>query len=86
MYILNLNLPEGYTTEQIPAPLNLVNTDKSAQFHYSVNQSGNMIQVMYQLTINKAIFLPSEYEELKSFFQMVVLKEKEAVIIKKARP
>jgi hypothetical protein len=86
MYMMNLNIPEGYTIEQIPEPVSLVNSDRSAQFRYSVSQNGNLIQVMYQLNIKKTIFLPEEYEELKSFFQMVVLKEKEAVILKKARP
>ena len=86
MYILNLNLPEGYEVEQLPAAINLVNSDKSALFRFSAAQTGDMIQIMYQLSVKKPLFLQQEYEELRTFYQMMVVKESESIILKKANP
>lgn len=82
MYIMTLNLPEGYEAEQLPKPIKLVNTDKSATFQYSAVQSGNTIQVMYRLILNKPRFMQDEYEELRSFYTHVFNKQHESIILR----
>lgn len=86
MYILTLNIPEGYVAEQLPKPIRLVNTDKSALFTYSVTQNGNVIQLMSKMTIKKPVFLQNEYEELRDFYSIIVNKEAEPIILKRANP
>lgn len=86
MYVMSLSLPEGYVVEKLPESVRLVTPDKSASYQYRAVHSGNKIQVMYQFSIKKAVYRPDEYQELKSFYNVVVSKETEPIIIKKVQP
>lgn len=86
MYVLSLNIPDGYVAEQLPAPIKLVNTDKSATFQCNVNQTGASLQLMYRMSINKPVFYQKEYEELRRFYSIIVNKESEPIILKKVSP
>ena len=85
-YFMSVILPEGYEITQMPEPIQLVTTDKSGIFQYQAAQNGNMLQVMYRLSINKPVFLQEEYLELKTFFSLVVQKQSEPVVITKSQP
>ena len=86
MFNLNLTIPEGYVAEQLPAPIRLVTTDKSGVFMYNVAQNGNVIQVMYQMSTTKPLYLESEYAELRYFFDIIVNKESEPIVLRRAEP
>ena len=86
IYVLNLKVPQGFVTQQLPEPIRLVNTDKSASFTYSVTQDGNIIRILYSLGINKPVFLPGEYSELRALYDIVVNKGSEPIILKRAEP
>lgn len=86
IFMLQLELPEGYGVEQLPKPVRLVNTDNTASFQYSVSQIGSKVQVMYRLQIKKPTFIMSEYEELKLLYDIIVNKEAEPLILKRVSP
>jgi len=83
-YVLNLKLPEGYEVESIPDQLRITLPDKSISFSYSVSltQQGG-IQVLNRFNIKRSYFPPEEYEDLKSFFNMIVEKHAEQIVLKK---
>lgn len=83
MSIINLNLPEGYTVEQLPEPISLITRDNAAAFSYRSMQNGQNIQLVISLEIKKPLFIENEYEELKMFFNLIVQKEQENIILKK---
>ena len=83
MYILNLNIPEGMEVHQLPTPIKLVTADKSVSYQYRVSLSGNTIQVMIKMNTSKPMYLQAEYEELRSFFNFIVNKESEPIILKR---
>jgi hypothetical protein len=86
LYILTLNIPEGYVAEQLPAPIRLVTSDNSGVFQMNVTQLGSSLQLMYMMTIKKPVFLQSEYDELRGFYKLIVNKEAEPIILKRANP
>ena len=86
MYVLSLTLPDGYEVEQLPSSVHYCTQDKSGVFKYKAVHSGNAIQIMYQMSIKKPLFLQNEYDELRSFYNLIVSKESEPVIIKEAQP
>lgn len=86
MYILTLTIPAGYVAEQLPKPINLVTSDKSALFQYNVSQNGSVIQLLSKMTIKKPVFLQDEYEELRDFYSIIVNKGSEPIILKRANP
>jgi hypothetical protein len=81
---LNLNLADGWIIEQLPKSVRMSITDKSASFTYSILANGNQIQLAFRLLINKPVYIQTEYEELKSFFDELVKKQNEMIVLKKA--
>jgi len=53
------------------------------KFQYSVTQADNKIAITFRLSIDKPLFVPSEYPNLKDFFNLVINKEAEQIILKK---
>ncbi len=86
MYVLIMNIPEGYVVEQLPTPIKLVTSDKSGVFQMNVTQIGSSLQLMYIMTINKPVFPQDEYDELRGFYSIIVNKEAEPIILKRANP
>lgn len=83
MSIINLVIPEGYSVEQLPESVSAVLEDNSAAYRYQAQQIGRNIQVMINFEIRKPVFIENEYEELKMFFNLMVQKEQENIILKK---
>ena len=57
--------------------------EKGGKFSYSVKIQGNKILVLSQFKISKNLFLPTEYQALKEFYNIVVAKQSEQVVLKK---
>lgn len=79
-----ITLPEGYTVSELPKPLIIKMPDNSALFRFQVVQSGNGLFVTTGLTIKKSHFLPEEYESIKQFYQMIIDKQNELVVLDKS--
>jgi hypothetical protein len=82
IYAAKFAFPEEYTIEQIPEACRMYITDKSASFSYQVVLMGKCIQVIFQYSVNKAMFLPQEYPDLKEFYNQMVIKLAEPIILK----
>ncbi len=83
MKTVQITLPENYKVEELPKPVAFVLPDKSARFTFSAIQYGNIITFTSIFQIQKDLYLPVEYANLKEFYNMVVNKEQEQVILKK---
>jgi hypothetical protein len=83
MSIFSLLLPEGYKVEQLPESVSMVTQNNSATFQYRTQQTGQYIQMVILYEIKKPVFFEVEYEELKMFFNLIVQKEQENIILKK---
>jgi hypothetical protein len=83
IYMLTLNLPEGYQVDQVPKPLVIKLPDNAASCTYQVSSTPNSVQIMYKFVINKVVFLPTEYGQIKKFYDAVVKKQAELVVLKK---
>jgi hypothetical protein len=83
MKTVQITLPENYKVEELPKPVAYVLPDKSARFTFSAIQYGNIITFTSIFQIQKDLYLPGEYANLKEFYNMAVNKEQEQVILKK---
>lgn len=83
MHSISITVPEGYAVEELPEPMIVNMQDKSAKLMYSINQLGNKIQITSVFAVNKTIVLPDQYPYLKQFFDILVDKQKDQVILKK---
>lgn len=81
---LSIQLPEGWRVEELPKSVRMALPDKSAIIQYnSVSANENTIQIAFRFTINKPVYLQNEYTDLKVFFDEIVKKQSEMIILKK---
>ena len=83
-YTISIELPQGYAVESIPKPINLVTGDGIGSFKYSIANVGNKIQLSASATINFAIVSVEYYEVLKDFYQKIIEKESEKIVLVKS--
>jgi hypothetical protein len=82
-YVLNVLLPEGYEVSEVPRPCSIVLPDKSGRFTYNMSVKGNSVQLMANFDITKTLFVESEYLLIKEFYNQVIAKQMEVIMLKK---
>lgn len=82
-YLFEYNLPAGYAVESMPKPIIMKLPDNSMMISYSIQNSDNKIKIVYKRTINKILYLPDEYQDIKEFYNQMVKKHGEQIILKK---
>jgi hypothetical protein len=82
-YTFSYTIPEGYTVESLPPSVSLKMPDSSVSVSYTIKKADNKIRLEYSFNVNKILFLPDQYKALKDFYDQVVKKHAEQVILKK---
>lgn len=83
VFELTLEIPEGYMVDELPKGQKMALPEKSAMFEYSVSVAGNKLLLTNKFSINKPLFVYSEYQGLKDFYNQIVAKHAEQVVLKK---
>ncbi|MDY2585740.1 transglutaminase domain-containing protein [Winogradskyella aquimaris] len=84
--IININFPEGYVAESIPESLILKLPEDLGEFLFSPKIVGNNINLTVSVELNKSMMGPETYPYLKEFFNQMVNKQKEQIVLVKAEP
>lgn len=82
-YIGKFTIPEGYELDELPQNKILMMPGNAAKFLYSASVTGNVVSIVRTLSINKSLFLQTEYPNLREFYNQVVAKESEQIVLKK---
>lgn len=82
-YLFNYTLPEGYKVEEQPKNVVLALPNKAGQFTYSISTLGSTIMVISKVVINQPSFRAADYPFLKEFYNQVVAKHAEQIVLKK---
>ncbi|MBC3539624.1 DUF3857 domain-containing protein [Rufibacter sediminis] len=82
-YVFNYQLPEGYELEELPKPATLSLPNNAAKFTYVAQMADGKLQIMSKLSINKTFFDASEYGNLREFYNRLVAKHAEKIVLKK---
>jgi hypothetical protein len=70
----------------MPKPMVLkLNDEEEGMFEYRISESGGSISLRTRLRIKRTVFAPEEYELLREFFNMVVAKQNEQIVLKKKK-
>lgn len=85
-YMYKYTIPEGYVVEEVPKSIAIALPQNAARYTYVITVSGNQIQVMSKFSINKIIFGSEEYLVLKNFYDQVIAKQAEQIVLKKSTP
>ncbi|HEX7845569.1 MAG TPA: transglutaminase domain-containing protein [Chitinophagaceae bacterium] len=86
-YSFILTIPEGYIADELPKPVTFkMNEAGDAIFEYAVSRSSdNTIKVQYKLETKKTFFQTTEYDTLREFYNLVVAKQAEQIVLKKRK-
>lgn len=84
IYSAKIEIPEGYKVEEAPATKVFALPGGAGKYVYSVTILGNTVNVTSQLTIAKNTILPADYPIFREFYAMVVAKQAEQIVVKKA--
>jgi transglutaminase-like putative cysteine protease len=82
-YNIMIEIPEGYVVETLPASMNIATGDNIGTFKYVIGATGNKIQISITSDINTAIVSADYYPMLKEFFQKMIDKQNEKIVLKK---
>jgi uncharacterized protein len=82
-FIFYLDIPEGYTVEQLPKNIKMALAQNTASLQMMSTMNENKVQVLFKLFINKSIYYQTEYLDLKAFFDELVKKQAEMLVLKK---
>ncbi len=83
-YQLHLTIPQGYVIDELPENKNFAIEDKSGFFLYQTSQLGDKIIITTRFSIDKPLFVQTEYQSIKEFFDIVIAKQSEQIVLKKA--
>jgi hypothetical protein len=82
-YLINVKIPEGYQVESMPENILLKLPDDIGGFSFSVSKNENFIQLSVNEEINTAIIPSMYYESIKEYYNQVVSKQNEKIVLTK---
>ncbi len=81
--VVTFILPKGYSVEELPKAVALALPGNAGRFTFAVSAGEHELQVTSRLQLRKPTFAPDEYPALRAFFDNVVAKHAEQVVLKK---
>ncbi|MEM6806295.1 MAG: DUF3857 domain-containing protein, partial [Bacteroidota bacterium] len=82
-HMIGIRLPEGYEVAQAPSPIRVLLPNDGGSFTYNVLEMGNIIHFTSAIHINQTTYAPEEYSGIRDFFEYVVSKHQEDIVIRK---
>ncbi len=83
-YMITFDIPKGYVVEEVPKNTLVRLSNNGGQFKYIVNVMNNKVTVVSTISINQTMFLADEYEYIKAFFEHIVTKQAEKIVLKQS--
>jgi hypothetical protein len=82
-YTVNIDIPVGYVVETLPKSTQINMEENLGSFKFMSNASGNKIQLSITHQINTPIVSSEYYSMLKEYYQGMITKETEKIVLKK---
>jgi hypothetical protein len=82
LHVFALQIPAGATIAKEPNGEMYELPDKSAGLSLSITQNADIIQLSLVVKINKLHFEANEYTALKAFFDKIIAKQAETIVVK----
>ncbi len=81
-YKINIAVPRGYKVEYLPKNDIIRFNNNDGEFTYLAREVGSMLQFILTLKLNKTLVLQEEYQNIRQFYQSILDKKQEEVILK----
>lgn len=83
VYMCRIRVPEEYQVDELPKPQVMALPANAGKYTYSITQVGSTLNVVSSFQINRSIFDQTEYPTLREFYNQVVAKQAEQIVLKK---
>ncbi len=83
IYTCRITLPDGYVIDEMPKSKMFMLPNNAAKYFYNATQMGNSINITSSFQINKTLFVQNEYPQLREFYNQLVAKEAEQIVLKR---
>jgi len=83
-YMMNFDIPKGYVVDELPKSGIISLPGNAAKYTYTISSSDGKVQLMVKLSISKLYYFGDEYKELREFYNKIVAKEGELIVLKKS--
>ena len=83
IYVMSFELPEGFAVEELPEVQKMMLPENAGRFTYTVKQLDNTVQLTVRFKIDNPFFNFEQYPYLKEFYNQIVEKEAEQVVLKR---
>ncbi len=80
---INITIPKGFKVEAIPEKMTIGLPDGLGKFTYDIKPLGDMLQFSCTKEINKSLIPPNYYASLKEFYNQMLIKHNEKVVLSK---
>lgn len=82
-YLITINIPDGYQIESVPESLALKLPEEIGSYMYNITAKENQIQVKLTSEIKSPLISAEGYEMIKTYFQQIVQKNSEKIVLTK---
>jgi hypothetical protein len=83
VFSYKLTVPDNYSIDELPKSKVLALPENSGRFIFNSIANGNVINITSIFSINKGMFSQLEYPALREFYNQVVAKQAEQIVLKK---
>lgn len=80
--IVNIQLPTNLQVVEIPKSVKMKLGENDGSFTYQIGIKNNLLNLKFSYSINKEVFIPTEYPNLKEFYNQIIAKHAEPIILK----
>ncbi|MCB0491331.1 MAG: DUF3857 domain-containing protein [Cyclobacteriaceae bacterium] len=81
--IMKMKIPNGYLVEELPAPMAVGLPERGGRYIYNIANSNGEIVLTSLLTISKGLYSQLEYPHLREFYNQIIAKQAEVIVLKK---
>jgi hypothetical protein len=82
-YNITIKIPEGYTVETLPAKAVINMEEDLGSFKFNISTTDNVLQLAISHQINQPIVATEMYPMLKDYYQAMIAKQTEKIVLKK---
>jgi|APDOM4702015191_1054821.scaffolds.fasta_scaffold09152_1 hypothetical protein len=76
-------VPDGYKVESLPANIDLSILNGAISYGFRITREENVIVAQYEYKLNKMIFLPADYAQVREFFRKMIENQNESFVLVK---
>lgn len=84
-FIATYQIPKGYVVEEVPKSMKVNLPEDSGRFTFLVGKAEDRISISSKIQLKKTMYYAEEYELLKRFFDQIIAKHAEQIVLKKAQ-